>query len=181
VHRAEGDAHRQEGKEREPAAAGGECLDVPGECQVDFPLIVRSPLATTSCEARRCRRKDDIPPGLGDGHQQQECRERFIAVASLGNIFGSALNWLLGRAIERFRYRRWFPVGQRSLERAQSWYRRYGRWRQRDRVFLRQEQADENGFRLHRQDRGSSERSREQAETGRDVSHGLRDAFAIQT
>ena len=51
-----------------------------------------------------------------------------IAVASFGNVLGSALSWLLGRSVERFRHRRWFPVKDASLERAQHWYRRYGKW-----------------------------------------------------
>ncbi|MFV3131635.1 YqaA family protein [Niveispirillum sp. KHB5.9] len=51
-----------------------------------------------------------------------------VLVASLGNILGSVLNWLLGRGIERFRDRRWFPVKAAALERAQGWYRRYGKW-----------------------------------------------------
>lgn len=51
-----------------------------------------------------------------------------IAVASLGNVAGSLVNWLLGRAVESLRHRRWFPVGDRALERAQGWYRRFGRW-----------------------------------------------------
>jgi membrane protein YqaA with SNARE-associated domain len=51
-----------------------------------------------------------------------------IAVASLGNILGAVINWLLGRGIERFRDRRWFPVGPERLQQAQTWYRRYGKW-----------------------------------------------------
>lgn len=51
-----------------------------------------------------------------------------IAVASIGNIAGSAANWGLGRSIERFRDRRWFPANAATLDRAQGWYRRYGRW-----------------------------------------------------
>jgi membrane protein YqaA with SNARE-associated domain len=51
-----------------------------------------------------------------------------IAVASVGNILGAVVNWFLGRGIERFRGRRWFPVGEVALVRAQGWYRRYGRW-----------------------------------------------------
>jgi membrane protein YqaA with SNARE-associated domain len=51
-----------------------------------------------------------------------------IAVASAGNVLGSVVNWLLGRGIDRFRDRPWFPVRPAQLERASSWYRRYGRW-----------------------------------------------------
>lgn len=51
-----------------------------------------------------------------------------IAVATLGNVLGSLVNWLLGRQVERFKDRRWFPVGPVALERAENWYRRYGRW-----------------------------------------------------
>jgi membrane protein YqaA with SNARE-associated domain len=51
-----------------------------------------------------------------------------VAVASIGNVLGSAVNWLLGRTIERYRDRRWFPVGPAMLERARRWYGRYGRW-----------------------------------------------------
>lgn len=51
-----------------------------------------------------------------------------VIVASVGNILGSIINWILGRGIERFRDRRWFPVRRQALERAQGWYRRYGKW-----------------------------------------------------
>ena len=34
----------------------------------------------------------------------------------------------LGLGIERFRGRRWFPVPERELERAQRWFQRYGVW-----------------------------------------------------
>ncbi|WGF91121.1 YqaA family protein [Marinivivus vitaminiproducens] len=51
-----------------------------------------------------------------------------IAVASAGNVLGSTVNWLLGRAIERFRDRPWFPAKADALDRAQRWYRRWGKW-----------------------------------------------------
>ncbi len=51
-----------------------------------------------------------------------------VSVASIGNVAGSVVNWLLGRGIERFRERRWFPVGPAALDRAQGWYHRYGKW-----------------------------------------------------
>ncbi|TPG77949.1 YqaA family protein [Pseudomonas mandelii] len=51
-----------------------------------------------------------------------------LAVATFGNVLGSALNWILGRSIERFRHKRWFPVSAKKLEKAQQSYLRYGRW-----------------------------------------------------
>jgi membrane protein YqaA with SNARE-associated domain len=51
-----------------------------------------------------------------------------VLTASVGNTLGAAVNWLLGRYIETFREKRWFPVGPEKLEKAQAWYRRYGRW-----------------------------------------------------
>lgn len=43
-------------------------------------------------------------------------------------VLGSWVNWWLGRYLEHFRGRRWFPVGEVQLLRAQRHYRRYGRW-----------------------------------------------------
>lgn len=51
-----------------------------------------------------------------------------VAVASAGNVLGSIVNWIIGRQIERFGGRRWFPVSRARLDRARGWYRRYGRW-----------------------------------------------------
>ncbi|MGE4404671.1 YqaA family protein [Pseudomonas sp.] len=51
-----------------------------------------------------------------------------VAVASAGNVLGSMLNWLLGRYLEHWRHKRWFPVNARQLAQAQRHYHRYGRW-----------------------------------------------------
>lgn len=51
-----------------------------------------------------------------------------VLVAGIGNVLGSVVNWLLGRGIERFRGARWFPVGEKHLDRAGNWYRNYGWW-----------------------------------------------------
>ncbi|WP_376710695.1 YqaA family protein [Pseudochrobactrum lubricantis] len=51
-----------------------------------------------------------------------------IVVASLGNILGAVINWLLGKGIEHYRDRSWFPAKGTALTRAQMWYARYGKW-----------------------------------------------------
>ena len=51
-----------------------------------------------------------------------------VATASLGNILGSVVNWYLGRGINRFTGKPWFPTTADQLSRATSWYHRYGRW-----------------------------------------------------
>lgn len=51
-----------------------------------------------------------------------------LVVATVGNTLGAVVNWALGRGIERFRHRSWFPVKPAMLARAEGWYRRYGRW-----------------------------------------------------
>jgi membrane protein YqaA with SNARE-associated domain len=51
-----------------------------------------------------------------------------IAVATAGNVLGAVINWLLGRYIEHFRDRRWFPVRESRLDRFQRMYHRWGRW-----------------------------------------------------
>jgi len=51
-----------------------------------------------------------------------------VLVATVGNVLGSLLNWVLGRGVERFRQRRWFPASPQQMARAQQWYQRYGCW-----------------------------------------------------
>lgn len=51
-----------------------------------------------------------------------------IAVATVGNVLGSAINWWLGRYLEHFQDRRWFPIKPATLQKASGWYHRYGRW-----------------------------------------------------
>lgn len=51
-----------------------------------------------------------------------------LMIATAGNVLGSVVNWYLGRSIERFRHRRWFPISERHLDKAQNTYRHYGRW-----------------------------------------------------
>ncbi|HEX2147751.1 MAG TPA: YqaA family protein [Pseudorhizobium sp.] len=51
-----------------------------------------------------------------------------VLTASIGNTLGAVVNWVLGRGIERFKHSRWFPASDRQLEKAQRWYRKFGRW-----------------------------------------------------
>lgn len=51
-----------------------------------------------------------------------------IAVAAMGNILGSCLNWLLGAYFFHLRDHKFFPIKPAALEKAQRWYCRYGRW-----------------------------------------------------
>lgn len=51
-----------------------------------------------------------------------------VLIASAGNVLGSIVNWTLGRGIEKFHDKKWFPVKPHALNRAKNWYSRYGRW-----------------------------------------------------
>ena len=51
-----------------------------------------------------------------------------VAAATLGSTLGAVLFWWLGRTVERFRERRWFPASPQQLDRAQTWFQRYGLW-----------------------------------------------------
>lgn len=51
-----------------------------------------------------------------------------VAVATIGNSLGAIVNWLMGRYIDHLRHKKWFPVSEDKLARAQRGYHRYGRW-----------------------------------------------------
>lgn len=51
-----------------------------------------------------------------------------IAVASAGNILGSCVNWYLGLKIEQYKDRKWFPVSEQQMQKAQRSYQKYGYW-----------------------------------------------------
>lgn len=50
------------------------------------------------------------------------------AVASIGNILGSCVNWYLGLRIEQYKDRKWFPVSEQQMQKAQRSYQKYGYW-----------------------------------------------------
>ena len=51
-----------------------------------------------------------------------------VLVASLGNILGSVVNYVLGRFLAACEDRPWFPLKREKIARAESWYHSYGRW-----------------------------------------------------
>ncbi|HXH04349.1 MAG TPA: YqaA family protein [Candidatus Competibacteraceae bacterium] len=51
-----------------------------------------------------------------------------LAVATVGNTAGAAINWLLGRCLLHLQHRRWFPLKPSQFARSRSWFQRYGAW-----------------------------------------------------
>ena len=51
-----------------------------------------------------------------------------VAVATLGNVLGATFNWCLGRLTENLRAKKWFPVNEKQLQKAERFYGRYGRY-----------------------------------------------------
>ncbi|MFN4057279.1 MAG: YqaA family protein [Roseinatronobacter sp.] len=51
-----------------------------------------------------------------------------IVVASIANTLGAFVNYALGAHLERYREHRWFPLKPDRLERARSFFERWGKW-----------------------------------------------------
>lgn len=51
-----------------------------------------------------------------------------VVVATAGNSLGSVVNWWLGHSLQRFQHKRWFPVSEAALHKAQTHFQRYGYW-----------------------------------------------------
>lgn len=51
-----------------------------------------------------------------------------IGVASLANTLGAVVNWAIGRGVDKLHDKKWFPATPRQLEKATTWYHKYGRW-----------------------------------------------------
>ena len=51
-----------------------------------------------------------------------------ILVATVGNVLGSVVNWVVGFYATRFQNRKWFPATPSQMRRAEKFYRKYGRY-----------------------------------------------------
>ena len=51
-----------------------------------------------------------------------------IVFASLGNVLGAVVNWVLGIYIQHFKDRKWFYFSPKQVSKAQNWFQRYGYW-----------------------------------------------------
>jgi membrane protein YqaA with SNARE-associated domain len=49
-------------------------------------------------------------------------------VASLGNTLGAWVNWFIGLYMLHYKEAKWFPFKGRALDKAQSWFQKYGVW-----------------------------------------------------
>ena len=48
--------------------------------------------------------------------------------ATAGNTAGSVINGVIGRQVDRFKHKRWFPISESQLEKARTRFNRYGQW-----------------------------------------------------
>ena len=51
-----------------------------------------------------------------------------LAVASLGNILGSVVNWILGFYSRNLSKKKWFPFKDEQIEKSSKWFNKFGRW-----------------------------------------------------
>ena len=51
-----------------------------------------------------------------------------LIIASLGNIFGSVVNWILGFYSRNLSKKKWFPFKNAQIEKSSKWFKRFGRW-----------------------------------------------------
>ena len=51
-----------------------------------------------------------------------------LAVASLGNILGSVVNWILGFYSRNLSKKKWFPFKDKQIENSSKWFSKFGKW-----------------------------------------------------
>ena len=51
-----------------------------------------------------------------------------LAVASLGNVLGSVVNWILGFYSRNLSTKRWFPFKDKQIKKSSKWFNKFGKW-----------------------------------------------------
>ena len=51
-----------------------------------------------------------------------------LIVASLGNILGSIINWILGFYSRNLEKKKWFPFKDEKIERSSRYFNKFGKW-----------------------------------------------------
>ena len=51
-----------------------------------------------------------------------------LIFASLGNVLGSVVNWILGFYSRNLVTKKWFPFKDQQIEKSSSWFNRFGKW-----------------------------------------------------
>ena len=51
-----------------------------------------------------------------------------LIAASLGNILGSIVNWILGFYSRNLISKKWFPFKDEQIKRSSNWFNKFGKW-----------------------------------------------------
>jgi membrane protein YqaA with SNARE-associated domain len=51
-----------------------------------------------------------------------------LITASLGNVLGSVVNWILGFYSRKLSKKKWFPFKDEQIERSSKWFNKFGIW-----------------------------------------------------
>ena len=51
-----------------------------------------------------------------------------LAVASLGNVLGSVVNWILGFYSRNLSKKNWFLFKDEQIKRSSKWFNKFGKW-----------------------------------------------------
>ena len=51
-----------------------------------------------------------------------------LIIASLGNVLGSVVNWILGFYSRNLSTKKWFPFKDKQIEKSSKWFNKFGRW-----------------------------------------------------
>tara|TARA_B110000259_G_scaffold147709_1_gene166556 strand:- start:269 stop:685 length:417 start_codon:yes stop_codon:yes gene_type:complete len=51
-----------------------------------------------------------------------------LIIASLGNVLGAVVNWILGFYSRKLSKKKWFPFKDEQIEKSSKWFSKFGRW-----------------------------------------------------